>query len=145
MLNRRFYFAWIIGAIAMYSAFYCWHGLILTDFSRVNFPKPLFLSFTAITYLLISFLVYKVFELKLWDAISKNLFTKAVFTGLTVGFLLFVVTSVLGISFSARFSFTHFVTDCIWQIIEQSIGGIVVAFCHIHVYSPELEEEAVKK
>lgn len=144
MLNRRFYFAWIIGAILMYSAFYCWHGLILTDFSRVSFPKPLFFTFAAITYLLISFLIYKVFEIKFLNGISKNLFIKGICTGVIVGFLLFVVTSVLGVSFSTQFSFTHFITDCTWQIIEQSIGGIVVAFCHIHIYAPKAEEEYIK-
>ncbi len=140
MLNRRFYSAWILGAILMYAAFYCWHGLVLTDFSRISFPRPLFLTFASITYLLISFINYKLFDLKFWNKFSKNLFVRALLIGVLVGFLLFVVTSVLGISFSASFSLAHFATDCLWQMIEQTLGTLVVAFCYIHIFVPELEE-----
>jgi hypothetical protein len=141
MYTLRFFIAWILGAILMYSAFYFWHGIVLTDLSRITYSHSLFLVFAAITYLAISFVVYKVFNLKMWNRISRNLFLKAVFTGVSVGFLLFVITSVLGISFSMRHSLTYMLTDCIWQVVEQSLGAMIMALAHLFIFVPDLSEE----
>jgi hypothetical protein len=141
MYTLRFFIAWILGAVVMYSAFYFWHGVVLTDLSRITYSHSLFLIFAAITYLVISFIVYKVFSLKLWNRISSNLFLKALLTGISVGFILFVVTTVLGISFSMRNSMTYMLTDCAWQVVEQSLGAVIVSLAHMFIYEPEFSEE----
>lgn len=141
-MSKRFLFSWILGAAIMYSAFYFWHGWVLNDFARADFPFSLFLIFAAITYLFISYLLNKVFEISFWDGISKNYFVKALFAGISVGFLLFIMTTVLGLSFNSRFDTMHFVTDLTWQLFEQTIGAVVIAFCHIHIYHPEVEESS---
>lgn len=141
MYTLRFFIAWILGAIVMYSAFYFWHGMVLTDLSRISYSHTLFLVFAAITYLVISFVVYKVFSMKIWDKISHNYFLKALFTGVSVGFLLFVVTTVLGISFSERRTLTYIVTDCAWQVVEQTLGAAIVALAHVFIFVPDVSEE----
>jgi hypothetical protein len=57
MLNIRFFVAWILGALLMHSAFYLWHGVISTDFYRVQYPKGIFLGLAAVVYLIISFVL----------------------------------------------------------------------------------------
>ncbi|MFL5754332.1 MAG: hypothetical protein ACJ76F_13055 [Bacteroidia bacterium] len=141
MYTLRFFISWILGAVLMYSAFYFWHGIVLTDLSRITYSHSLFLVFAAITYLAISFVVYKVFNLKMWNKVSRNLFLKALLTGVSVGFLLFVVTTVLGISFSMRHSLTYMLTDCIWQVVEQSLGAVIMALAHLFIYVPDFSEE----
>ena len=141
MQNLRFFIALILGAVIMYSAFYFWHGVMLTDLSRLSYPRSIFLVFAAITYLVISFGIYKVYELKFWKKIVANPFLKALLTGISVGFLLFVITTVLGISFSSRHTMTYMLTDCVWQILEQTLGAMVVALAHVFIYVPEMSEE----
>lgn len=141
MLNIRFFVAWILGALLMYSAFYLWHGVISTDFYRVQYPKGIFLGLAAVVYLIISFVLYKVFELKFWNKITTNLFVKGALTGAIIGFILFAFTLVIGVGFSGSYSMKILMVDLIWQIIEQSIGGLVVALAHLFIFVPHFEED----
>ena len=144
MLNLRFFIAWIFGALVMYSAFYLWHGVLSTDFYRIHYPQGIFLGLAAIVYLIISFVLYKLFELKFWKKITHNLFLRGLMVGAILGFTLFSFSLVIGVGFSGGYSLKILLVDLIWQIIEQSIGGMVVALSYMFIYTPELHEEEIK-
>ena len=144
MLNLRFFVGWIMSAIVMYAAFYTWHGVLSTDFYRIQYPKGIFMVFSAVAYLVISFVLFKVYELKFWKKVTHNLFAKGLFSGVLLGFLLFAIVTVLGVGFSQGHSLKILCIDLVWQLIEQTLGGMIVALAHLFVFVPEFEEEYIK-
>ncbi len=137
--NTRFFVSWILGSIIMYALFYMWHGVFLNDFKKINFPLSWLLIFTAIAYVTISFITYAVYESKPMKNIY-NFFVRGITTGALVGFIIFVVSTVVTISISRNLSAKHLVFDCIWQITEQTIGGIVMATVKVFVIDYSHEE-----
>ncbi len=137
--NTRFFVSWILGSIIMYALFYMWHGVFLNDFKKINFPLTWLLIFTAIAYVTISFLTYAVYESKPMKNIY-NFFVRGITAGALVGFIIFVVSTVVTISISRNLSAKHLVFDCIWQITEQTIGGIVMAVVKVFVIDFSHEE-----
>jgi hypothetical protein len=128
----------------MYAAFYLWHGILSTDFYRIEYPKPIFLTLAGIVYFVISFVLYKIYELKFWQRITHNLFLRGILAGTALGFLLFAITTVLGVGFSAGLSTKILLMDLVWQLLEQSIGGIIIALAHFFIFVPAPEEEDVR-
>ncbi len=98
----------------------------------------------AVAYLVISFVLFKVFELKFWKKITHNLFVKGLFSGVLLGFLLFAIATVLGVGFSQTHSLKILCIDMVWQLIEQTLGGMMVALAHLFIFVPEFEEERVR-
>lgn len=137
----RFFLSWIIGAIAMYVAFYVWHGVILNDFKQIRFPLVWFVVLSAFAYLIISYILYRVFETKILSFFDSIIF-RGFLTAVIVGVSLFAITTVLHISFTKNMTTTYLITDFFWQIIEQSIGAffIVLGKQFILEPDPELEE-----
>lgn len=140
-MNVRFVISWIVSAVGMYTAFYLWHGVFSNDFYKIQYPKGIFLSLAAIVYIGISFLLSKLFEVKKIKSKIKHLYLKAIVIGLSLGFMLFALALVLGLGFSANYTFSLLVLDFSWQLIEQLIGAMLVAVVHTFVFVPEFEEE----
>lgn len=140
----RFFISWITASVLMYVAFYMWHGIFLNDLNRLSFPKLFFLILAAFVYLVISFIVYSVYEMKFLDKHFTNLILlRGVLSGVIVGFILFSIITVLGISFTKSFSLPHLLMDFSWQIIEQIIGGLVIGFGKMFIFEPK--PELIKK
>jgi len=55
-------------------------------------------------------------------------------TGASLGFSLFIITSVVGVSFSTGSKIENLLLDGCWQTIEQGIGGVVVGLSHFFVF-----------
>lgn len=144
MLNKRFLLSWIFSALVMYSAFYVWHGMLTNDFKKIQFSQSLFLIFSAFAYLAISFSLNKLFELKVFKRNLPYLFTRALITGFLGGFILFVVSTVIGISFTNQMSAKNLIIDLVWQLIEQSLGAMVIAIVHFFVFVPDMETEDLR-
>jgi hypothetical protein len=140
-VNLRFFISWILGSVVMYSLFYMWHGVFLNDFKKINFPLTWLLFFTSIAYLTISFLIYAAFESKPMKNIY-NFFVRGIVTGIFVGFIIFIVSTVVTISISRHLTAQHLMLDCIWQITEQTIGGILMATVKVFVTDHHHEEAA---
>jgi len=140
-MNIRFVISWLISAVIMYSAFYCWHGILSNDFYKIQYPKGIFLILAALVYIVISFVLAKLFDYKPIRKKIKNLFLRALILGSILGFLLFSISIVFGIGFSASYSFQIFMADALWQLFEQIIGGLVIALTHVFIFIPEFEEE----
>ena len=107
--SLRFYISWIASAIFMYVAFYIWHGIFLNDLARISFSKVLFMVLAALVYLIISFIVYKTFDSKLLGKLFYPPLIRGVASGIIVGFALFSITTVLGISFTKH---QFYLYDC---------------------------------
>ncbi len=132
----RFYISWIIAAIVMYSAFYMWHGIFLNDLNRVTVSKPLFLFLAALVYLVISFVLYRTFESKTLSSKIHSPLLKGLISGICIGFMMFAVVFVLGVSFTKTMSLTYLIADFSWQIIEQILGGILIGFGKMFIFEP---------
>ncbi len=136
LYSVRFFISWIVAAILMYSAFYTWHGLFLNDLSRISFSKPLFLALAALVYLVISFVLYRVYESKLLAKHIHSAMLRGILSGLILGFVLFAVITVLGISFTKNVTFEYIIADCAWQISEQIIGGLIIGLGKVLIFEP---------
>jgi hypothetical protein len=128
---KRFLISWIVTSVAMFILSYAWHGIILNDFSRLPYPKEIFLLFAAFTYLIIGFVVVKVFDSKVFeDFFHHKLFLKGLIKGTFCGFMFFIVASVVGVSFNTGSGIKNLLIDLVWQMFEQGVGGCVVAFTY---------------
>ena len=139
--TMRFFLSWILSATAMYSAFYAWHGMVLNDFKQIEFSMTLFLLMTAIAYLIISFLLYRVFETKIMGFFD-SMYLRGFVASAVVGLSLFIIMTVLHIQFTKNVTSTYLMVDLCWQIAEQCIGGIFIVLCKHFVYEPPAEELA---
>ena len=120
----------------MYVAFYFWHGVFLNDLNRISFSKVIFLSLAALVYLVISFVLYRTYESKFLFKYIPQPLLRGVVSGFIIGFILFSLVTVLGISFSKNINFTYIIADCAWQIAEQVIGGGIIGFGKIFIFEP---------
>lgn len=134
----RFFVSWIVAAVVMYSAFYVWHGLFLNDFNSLSISKPVFFGLSALVYLAVSYVLYRAYSSKLTAKISSN-FLRGLLVGAALGFVLFAVITVLGISFTKNVTFTYLVADCAWQMVEQCLGGLVMCVCQFLIFEPSPE------
>jgi len=62
-------------------------------------------------------------------------------SALIVGISLFAIMTVLHISFTKNMTSTYLITDFFWQIVEQSIGALIIVLGKIMIFEPELEHE----
>lgn len=136
LYSFRFYVSWIVAAVLMYVAFYFWHGVFLNDLNRITFSKGLFLGLAALVYLVISFVLYRTYESKILDKHISQPMLRGVVSGFIIGFILFALVTVLGISFSKDINITYIMADCAWQIAEQVIGGLIIGLGKILIFEP---------
>lgn len=136
LYSVRFFISWILAAILMYLAFYGWHGLFLNDLSRISFSKPLFLGLAALVYLVISFILYRIYESRFILKYIPSPMLRGVTSGFLLGFILFALVTVLGISFTKNVTMEYIVADFAWQIAEQVIGGIIIGLGKVIIFEP---------
>lgn len=143
MVSFRFFVSWIAAALLMYLAFYFWHGIYLDEIRGISYSKTLFYIFAAFTYLVISFLLYKIYELKLLKKIFTNIFIRGLVAGVLMAGVVFVITHVTDVGFGKSVTLKHLILDASWQTVEQCIGGFIVALGQLFIYDPVLEEDAI--
>jgi hypothetical protein len=126
MLKKRFFIAWGLSVLVMMALSFLWHGVILNDFIHVPKPYGLFYSLAALAYILIGFVLTFVFT---YLSMGIGIKMKGGFMGLALGFFIYLIAFVLGVSFKGSGT-EHVVVDFAWQMIEQGIGGGVVGFVY---------------
>lgn len=142
MLTKRFFISWLAASAAMFLVSYVWHGIFLTDYSRLSYPVEIFLISASIVYLIIGFVVAKAIDLQyLLDNFNRKPILRGALSGAACGFMFFLMATVVGISFSTGSNIENLLLDVCWQIVEQTIGGIVVGLVHIFVYEPSASFE----
>jgi hypothetical protein len=137
-LTIRFYTSWIISAIVMFSLFYLWHGVFLNDLKRIQFPMTWFISFAALTYLILGAGIYFLFESRMLKGL-RNFLLRGAVCGLITGFVIFMMATIVNISLTGRLSIEHLMIDCIRQMAEQILGTMVVVLLKIVIHEPQLE------
>lgn len=134
MLSKRFFISWIASSLGMFAAFYMWHGMFLTDFMNLAYPEEIFLVVAAIVYLIVGFILNKVYEIRLLLRFQRKPVLRGVAGGAILGIALFMVTMVMGVSFSGTRTLADLLLDVSWQLVEQSLGGAIVGIVHILVF-----------
>lgn len=122
MFRARFFISWIFSGIVMFSLSYLWHGVILNDFERLTYPRATFLTLATIVYLGISLALT---TLNTFFEINKKPIFKGLILGLVLGFFIYLIAFVLGISFNSTPKFEYIALDVAWQMFEQGLGGLV--------------------
>lgn len=64
---------------------------------------------------------------------------RGVASGFILGFILFAVITVLGISFTKNVNLTYILVDCAWQVAEQILGGLVIGLGKVLIFEPTPE------
>jgi hypothetical protein len=137
-LGLRFFLSWIFSSIVMFTLFYVWHGVFLNDFKRIQFPLSWFVTFAALTYLILGAGIYFLYENHLMKKI-RNFFIRGLLCGLIAGFSLFMIATIVNISLTRHLSVQHLMIDSIWQISEQIVGTMVIVLFKMIIHEPQAE------
>ena len=118
----------------MFGASYLWHGIFLNDLERLTYPREIFLTGSVITYLILGFLVTKIYLMKFPNVIAKKPLVRGIISGASLGIATYIVALVIGVSFNSALTPQYMLFDILWQTVEQTVGGIVVGMIYISIY-----------
>ncbi|MBI3509863.1 MAG: hypothetical protein HY064_04310 [Bacteroidetes bacterium] len=127
---------WIVSSIGMFGLSYFWHGIVCTDYSFINYPLQVYLSFAAVAYLFIGFVVSKAFTIKFFDKLSQHPLLRGPMVGFACGVLVYIIATVVHVNFNKDFSLKFLVLDITWQGIEQALGGFLIGIIYMLVFEP---------
>ena len=130
----KFPMSWLVASIAMFTASFLWHGVFLNDFSKVEYPHGIFYTITSIVYLFIGFIVAKAYEIKLIPFLNIKPRIKGLVVGICCGFIIYITTLVIGVSFTNQITLKIILFDLSWQVLEQAIGGVCVGYIHYLIF-----------
>ncbi len=99
----------------------------------------LFYLMTAAAYLIISFLLYRVFETRIMQFFD-NVILRGFVAAAVVGITLFILMTVLHIQFTKNVTSTYLMVDLCWQVAEQCLGSVFIVLCKQFIYEPPAEE-----
>lgn len=120
---RGYIIPWLLASLSMYGLSYLWHGWFLNDLEKLQYPLPMFMGLALIVYLVIgAVMTWALDQIDL----SKASLIKGFMVGSICGFVLYLVAFTLGVSFSAE-GMEHVIVDFAWQMIEEGIGGALIA------------------
>lgn len=112
--------------IIMISLSFVWHGVLLNDLIYVPRPHFLFYTIALLTYIGIGFILTFIFN---YLSMGIGVKRKGGLIGLALGFFIYLIAFVFGISFKNTGT-EHIIVDFIWQMIEQGIGGGIIGFVY---------------
>ena len=104
----------------------------------LNYPLSLFLLFASVVYLVAGAFVAKVYTLEIFSRFTKHPFLKGLLSGSVCGILLYLISLVIGVSFSRSITMQYMLIDITWQMIEQGLGGLVVGVVHAFVWDDSM-------
>lgn len=129
----------------MFSLSYLWHGIILNDLQRLTYPIEIFLTGAIISYLILGFLLTKIYLMKFPNSIAKKPLLRGIISGALLGIATYVTAMVIGVSFNTQMKPEYILIDLLWQTIEQIFGGIAIAFIYIWIYEGNPVEVFIRK
>ncbi|MFT4660523.1 MAG: hypothetical protein ACI8XB_000791 [Patiriisocius sp.] len=128
MLKKEFLLVWMISSLTMLGMSYVWHGIILNDYRFIKLPFISFILLQGIVYAVIGFVLTFVYH---YTNINRKVKYKGFMMGAVLGFFIYLIAYVLGISFkTGEFNYV-IVVDFLWQMGEQALGGGVVGFAFV--------------
>src|SRR3990170_2437991 len=145
MNTKRFFLSWILSSLVMFGLSYLWHGIFLNDLQRLSYPKEIFLTGSVITYLILGFLVTKIYLMKFPKQIARKPLVRGIISGAFLGISTYIVALVIGVSFSNILTPQYILFDILWQTAEQTFGGITVGMIYIWIYDGNPVEVITRK
>jgi hypothetical protein len=142
--GKRFMLGWIFSSIVMFALSYLWHGVVLNDYELIRYPLGIYLVSAGVVYLVIGFLLNRIFIAEFLDRFSQKAMPRAILTGIGLGLIVYMVALVVGVAFTKSLELKYMALDVLWQTIEQCVGGLVVGLVYVLVFEfiPQpLEEE----
>lgn len=113
----------------MYLLSYLWHGIALRDLQELRIPLTLYLVLAGVVYLLVGLAITVATHNAIkheWISLKKAFPFMVMLIGAAIGFAVYLVIFVLGMSF-ADHGVVHALVDVIWQMFEQGMGGLAVS------------------
>jgi hypothetical protein len=130
----------------MFGLSYLWHGLFLNDYKLINYPIGIYIASATITYLIIGFIVSRMFLLQLFDKISVHPMLRGPAIGFACGLLIYIVAIAIQtvnasgygsiVTFNKEWDIKYLLLDITWQGIEQGVGGLLIGIVYMLVYEP---------
>ena len=109
--------------MAMFGLSYWWHGIFTTDFQRLTYPPQLFWPLYSLVYAILG--AVSVFLVSFFELPPRNYALRGLLLGGVLGFVIYLVAFVLGVSFTNSADIGLLAMDFGWQMIEQGFGGLV--------------------
>lgn len=134
--GKRFIISWICTTIVMFGLSYLWHGVFLYDYAMISYPIGIYLTAAAIAYIFIGFLVTRAFLLPVFDKISRHPLLRGPAIGFACGVMVYIVATVVHVTFNKDMDLKYLLLDITWQGIEQAFGGFIVGLVYMLVYEP---------
>ena len=94
----------------------------------------IYLSAASIAYVFIGFLVSRAFLLPFFDKISRHPLLRGPAVGFACGVLVYIIATVVHVTFNKDMYLKYLLLDITWQGIEQAFGGFVVGLVYILVH-----------
>ena len=123
MKPKWFIVSWLSCTVIMYGLSFLWHGVLLNDYVHIKYPLWLYFLLAGVVYLFIGLMLTYLYHY----THSHKMQYKGAMMGACLGFFIYLIAFVLGVSFNQN-SVHHIVVDFIWQMVEQGIGGSAVGF-----------------
>lgn len=145
--ERRIWVPWIASSLVMYGLSYVWHGLALNDLNELHIPLWGYLVLSALAYIIIGLGITLAVHAGIqheWIGLKQGFPLKGMGVGAIIGFIVFLLAFLFGMSFTAR-GVMHVLADVCWQMAEQAMGGLVVAFGIVYdLHQTFLENERAR-
>lgn len=123
---------WIFSSLVMFGLSYLWHGIVLNDYSMITYPMGIYLVSAGIVYLVIGFLLNRIFVAEFLDRYSTKAVPRGILAGVTLGIIVYMLALVVGVSFTKGLD--QMILDVAWQAVEQCMGGLVVGIVYLTVF-----------
>jgi hypothetical protein len=136
MLSKRIVLSWIFASLTMFGISYSWHGIFLNDLSNLDYPQGIFLFSASIVYLVIGFVLVKIFSSSFPVKHIRNFFARGLLCGAALGLFLYMLALVLGVTFTKHVTLASILVDVPWQMFEQAIGGVVIGTIYSLIFEP---------
>ena len=118
----------------MFGLSYLWHGIFLYDYDLITYNKAIYFTAAGIAYIFIGFMVNRAFLIPFFDKISRHPILRGFVVGFTCGILVYILATVVHVTFNKDMDLKYLVLDITWQGIEQAFGGVVVGLVYMLVY-----------
>ena len=132
--GKRFLIGWIISSLSMFGLSYLWHGVFLNDYQLITYPLGIYLVCAAVAYLLIGFLVSRAFIIEYFDKVTRHPLGRGPFIGFICGVLVYIIATVVHVTFNKDMDLKYLFLDIFWQGVEQAFGGLMIGIVYMLVY-----------
>ena len=128
---KKFLWASVAGTVVMFLLSGLWHAVILKGFYAAQFgatarPEPV-VFFSFLGYLSLAVLMSLVFPAGYKGGSAVKVGFRF---GLLMGLLSHLPFSLVFYANTTSYTLNHVLTDSVWHIVEQGIGGIVIALIY---------------